>query len=265
MIDFDIFYKRLNARRCLKSNRILLKEDCLISSKEFIKLYQNIYDEYENKFIQNIISCIHTNNRRILKLDEDSLNSIQLFFNLLITSDQRYTKERLIHLYIYLFWDKLKGDIDFLNNIKKDELLYEGQTINCKDKFQNNLLPHIANNCDLIYFNHEKSLIELIEIKNVDLDDRAVSQIQRYYRNTNLICETMEHQLSILSLRPTLIIKHDILIKNETKISLLNYWQTFPTYFRELLNIYSFEFCHIDKTLKLINLKPKLKSLLKNK
>ncbi|MEV9530379.1 hypothetical protein AB0W27_06325 [Aliarcobacter butzleri] len=265
MIEYDIFYERLTTRRCLKSNRVLLKNDYLISSKEFINLYQNIYSESEYQFIKNIISCIHSNNKSISLLDEIFLTDIQLFFNLLITSDKKYTKERVIHLYIFLFWDKLIGDIEFIGKIKKEELLYEGQVIDQEDKFQKNLLPYISNNCDLIYYDYKKSLIELIEIKNVDLDDRAISQIQRYYRNTNLICETIDHQLSILYLRPTLILRHDNLIQNQNKTSLLDYWQTFPTYFKELLNVYSFEFCYKNETLKLINLKPKLKSLLKNK
>lgn len=264
MIEYELFYERLNNKRCLKSNRILHKDDFLISSKEFVNLYQTTYSESEYKFIKNIISCIHANNRNILLLNELLLNRIQSFFNLLLKSDKQYIKERVIHLYIFLFWNKLTGDTEFINKIKREELLYEGQVIDNADKFQQNLLPKIANNCDLIYYNHKESILELIEIKNVDLDDRAIAQIQRYYRNTNYICETIDHQLSILYLKPTLIIKHENLTPNQTKTSLLEHWQTFPTYFKELLNIYSFEFCYTKETLKLINLKPKLKSLLKN-
>jgi hypothetical protein len=125
-------------------------------------------------------------------------------------------------------------------------------------------LPHISNNCDLIYYEKETHTIELIEVKNVDLDDRAISQIQRYYRKTNLVCETHQHNLRILHLKPTLIIRNkNIGDSKKGQTSLLQYWLTFPTYFRELLQIYSFSYCQDNETLKLINLKPRLKTLIK--
>lgn len=265
MIEYELFIERLSNKRCLKSNRKLSKEEFLINKRDFINLYDGIYNDSEYKFIKNVISCLHSNNRDILLLQQNFLDEIQLFFNILLSADNRYIKERTIHLYIFLFWDKLIGDTDFIIKINKNELLYEGQIVDENDKFQKNLLPLISNNCDLIYYDKDKSSIELIEIKNVDLDDRAISQIQRYYRNTNFICETFDHQLSIINLNPTLIIRHENFTQNKNKTSLLEYWQTFPTYFKEILNIYSYEFCQRNKTIKLINLKPKLKSLLKNK
>ena len=81
-------------------------------------------------------------------------------------------------------------------------------------------------------YNNENYTIELIEIKNVDLDDRAISQIQRYYRNTNFVCETYQHNLKIVNLKPTLIIRHkNIITDKKNQTTLLQYWLTFPTYF----------------------------------
>ncbi len=264
MIEYEVFEDRLKNNKCLKSNLTLNNNEYIVSKKSFSQLYQYIFDEVEYKFIKNIVSCIHKNNRNITLFDSHTLEKVQLFFNILILIGDKYIKEREIHLYIFLFWDKLIWDKELIDNVKKNHFFYEGQIIDENDKFQQNLLPFIASNCDLIYYDNKNNSIKLIEIKNVDLDDRAISQIQRYYRNTNYICETSNHQLNILHLQPTLIIKHENLTQKKAKTSLIEYWQTFPTYFRELLNIYSFEYCKIKGTLKLINLKPKLKSLLKN-
>lgn len=139
--------------------------------------------------------------------------------------EKKYISEREIHLYIFLFWENLIWDTTTIRNLKKENFFYEGQKIssNRNPNFQDNLLPHISNNCDLIYYNNENYTIELIEIKNVDLDDRAISQIQRYYRNTNLVCETYQHNLKIVNLKPTLIIRHKNIIndkKNQSNFSL---------------------------------------------
>jgi len=46
-------------------------------------------------------------------------------------------------------------------------------------------------------------------------------------------------------------------------MDLLKVLQSFQ-YFRELLQIYSFSYCKNNETLKLTDLKPKLKTLIKN-
>ena len=272
MIKYDTFIARLRENRCIKNNFILTSNESIISEKSFPYLYQNKFNEEEKNYIKYILSFIHKYNRDILNLEKEELNKIQKLYNLLImtneniTKEKKYISEREIHLYIFLFWENLIWDTTTIINLKKENFFYEGQKINSNNnpKFQDNLLPHISNNCDLIYYNHENNTIELIEIKNVDLDDRAISQIQRYYRNTNLVCETYQHNLKIVNLKPTLIIRHKNIIndkKNQT--TLLQYWLTFPTYFRELLQIYSFSYCKDNETLKLIDLKPKLKALIK--
>lgn len=263
MINVDIFHKRLNTKKCLKNNFNLTEEEYLISKKSFPKLYQNIFDETEKEYIKVVLSFIHKNNRYILNKEKKHLNEVRNFFNLLFKIGDKYIKERETHLYIFLFWESLIWDKKVVKNLDREHFFYEGQIANSEDKFQKNLLPYISNNCDLIYHNNDDSRIELIEIKNVDLDDRAISQIQRYYRTTNLVCETREHNLKILNLKPTLIIKHQSLVYKSGKTPLLQYWLTFPTYFRELLEIYSFSYCTENKTLKLTDLKPKLKTLIK--
>jgi len=264
MIQYDIFISRMSKNRCIKNNFRLSKNEYLVSRKSFPNLYDKEFNKQEGEYLKIISSFIHKYNRDILNLPKIELEKIQRFYNTIIISDDKYISERTIHLYIFLFWEKLSWDKNIINTIKKENFFYEGQKINYNNnpKFQDNLLPHISNNCDLIYYNKEHFTVELIEIKNVDLDDRAISQIQRYYRNTNLICETYRHNLNILNIQPTLIIKHE---KSTYKKGLLEYWLTFPTYFRELLQIYSFSYCKKNETLKLTNLKPTIKSMIRNR
>jgi len=265
IIKYDIFIRRVKANRCIKNNYLLDEDESIISKKSFHHLYKKKIDNSELNYIKIILSFIHKHNRKIANLEKVELRKIQGFYNLLIKSNQeQYIKEREIHLYLFLFWENLICDKQIINNLKKDDFFYEGQKSNIESKFQNNLLPYISNNCDLIYYEKETNTIELIEVKNVDLDDRAISQIQRYYRKTNLVCETYSHNLKILHLKPTLIIRHkNIINAKKDRTSLLQYWLTFPTYFRELLQIYSFSYCKENETLKLTNLKPKLKALIK--
>lgn len=267
MIKYDTFIGRLRENRCIKNNFILINDESIISEKSFPYLYQNEFNEEEKNYIKHILSFIHKYNRDIFNLEKEELIKIQKLYNMLIiTSEENYINEREIHLYLFLFWESLIWDTSTITNLKKENFFYEGQKINSNSnpKFQDNLLPHISNNCDLIYYNHDNHTIELIEIKNVDLNDRAISQIQRYYRNTNLICETYQHNLKILNLKPTLIIRNkNIITDKKNQTTLLQYWLTFPTYFRELLQIYSFSYCNENQTLKLIDLKPKLKALIK--
>ncbi len=263
MIKVDIFDKRLSSKKCLKSNVNLNDDEYLISRKSFPNLYENKCDIKEKPYIKNILSFIHKNNQYILKNMEKDLKLIQMFFNLLFDVGVEYINEREIHLYIFLFWEEIIWDKKIIKDLNRENFFYEGQVRNEEDKFQKNLLPHISKNCDLIYHDKEEYSIELIEIKNVDIDDRAISQIQRYYRKTNQFCENKPHNLKIINIKPTLIINHTNILNKKEKISLLEYWQTFPTYFREFLNIYSFEFCKNNKILKISNLKPKLKSLCK--
>lgn len=263
-MEYNVFTKRLDENRCLKNNFALLSGEHIVSEKSFPDLYSHQYNSSENDFIKNIFSFIHKNNRDILQLDSRFLKKIQSFFNMIIFTSDDYIKEKEIHLYIFLFWENIIWEKDILPNLNKEKLFYEGQTHNSQDKFQSNLLPYITNNCDLIYHDIDTHTIDLIEIKNVDLDDRAISQIQRYYRNTNIVCETYDHKLNILNLKPTLIINHKNISYRKNQTTLLHYWNTFPTYFRELLEIYTFEYCKINETLKIIDLKPKLKSLMRN-
>ena len=267
IIKYDIFIRRVKANRCLKNNYLLKEDEFIISKKSFPYLYIKKIDNSELNYIKIILSFIHKYNRKIANLEKVELKKVQEFYNLLIISNQdKYITERVIHLYLFLFWENIICDKPIINNLKKDNFFYEGQKSDIDSKFQNNLLPHISNNCDLIYYEKETNTIELIEVKNVDLNDRAISQIQRYYRKTNAVCETYPHNLRILHLKPTLIIKHkNIINAKKDKTSLLQYWLTFPTYFRELLQIYSFSYCKENKTLKLSNLKPKLKALIKDR
>ncbi|MGV6830565.1 MAG: hypothetical protein ACWA5P_03260 [bacterium] len=235
----------------------------LISQSSFPNLYHNRFNEEEKNYLKLVLSFLHQYNRCIISLPPIELEKIQKLFNMLIITDEKYINERTIHLYIFLFWDKIIWDKNIIPNLQMENFFYEGQECSTSDKFQSNLLPYISNNCDLIYYNQENHTIELIEIKNVDLDDRAISQIQRYYRNTVNICETHNHQLKIINLKPTLIIKHNNTSYQKNKTTLLQYWLTFPTYFRELLQIYCFEYCKERETLKMIDLKPRLKSLIK--
>jgi len=261
MIQYNIFMNRLTQDRCIKNNFRLSNNEYLISSKSFPNLYQRKFDIKEGDYLKVILSFIHKYNRDIINLPLFELNKIQKFYNIILSSEEKYTNERLIHLYIFLFWQKLDWNKNIIKNHNKNNLFYEGQIFDKSDKFQKNLLPYISNKCDLIYYEKAINTIKLIEIKNVDLDDRAISQIQRYYRKTNFVCETYLHNLQILHLKPILIIKHKNIIKDKTY--LLQYWLTFPTYFRELLQIYSFSYCKENETLKLTNLKPKLKALIK--
>jgi len=265
IIKYNIFIRRVKINRCIKNNYLLEEDESIISQKSFPNLYQKKINDSELNYIKIILSFIHKHNRKIANLEKTELKKIQKFYNLLIISNkEQYVKEREIHLYLFLFWENIVFDKPIINNLKKENFFYEGQKSNRESKFQNNLLPYISNNCDLIYYENETNTIELIEIKNVDLDDRAISQIQRYYRKTNLVSETYSHNLKILHLKPTLIIKHkNIINATKDKTSLLQYWLTFPTYFRELLQIYSFSYCKDNETLKLTNLKPKLKALIK--
>lgn len=264
MIKVETFIERLNANKCIKSNYVLENNEYLVSKKSFPYLYEKEFDKAEKEYIKVILSFLHKNNNEIINIEKENLIKLQKFYNLIMEISEEYINERGIHLYIFLFWENLIWDQNIKKGIKRENFFYEGQVINNEDKFQKNLLPHISNNCDLIYYNDVDNAIELIEIKNVDLDDRAISQIQRYYRATNLVCETYEHNLKILNLKPTLIIKRDDgLVSKKSKTPLIQYWLTFPTYFREILQIYSFSYCRANETLKITDLKPKLKSLVK--
>lgn len=263
MMNIKVFHKRLNSKKCLKENLDLEETEFLVSRKYFPDLYKFKYNKNEHSYIKTVISFIHKNTKYILDNEKDNLFQIQGFFNLLFKLEKEYIKERELHLYIFLFWEKLIWDEKTIKSFNRSSFFYEGQLISDQDKFQINLLPHISKNCDLIYHNKNNYTIELIEIKNVDLEDRAISQIQRYYRKTNSSCEMIEHNLKILNIKPTLIIKHSNFVYKKDKTPVVQYWLTFPTYFREILDIYSFKFCDKNETLKLTNLKPKLKSLIK--
>jgi hypothetical protein len=270
----DLFSVRLSLNKCYFSFENLSNDDFLISKVKFPELYNKNFDQNEYILIKSLLSFFHKENQFILDLDHEKKEKIKLFFNLLfLVPNMQYIKEREIHLYLYLFWE----DIIWLgkknNPFERKYFYYEGKKKEhlLNDNFQDYLLPKISKNCDLIYFDKNNNTIELIDIKQISLDDRAISQIQRYYRQTIEICDNTDHMLKINRLIPTLIVNANEKIINpnskdrKDKITLLEYWLTFPLYFRELLNIYAYEYSTHTKTIKLKNLKPTIKTLLKEK
>ena len=274
MSKTDLFNVRLRLNKCYFSFISLGSNEFIVSKQRFSNLYNKKYNTVEYTTIQTLLSFFHKENQFILDLSFEKKEKIKFFFDLLfLVPGMKYIKERELHLYLYLFWEDITWIGEKHKSFERKYFYYEGQkkTNLINDSFQNYLLPKISNNCDLIYYNKNSNTIELIDVKQVNLDDRAISQIQRYYRQTIEICDTTDHMLKIINLNPILIINANENIvdskkkRRKDKTTLLEYWLTFPLYFRELLGIYAYEYSSHKKSIRLKNLKPTIKTLLKEK
>jgi hypothetical protein len=243
-LSIQEFLIRIRQNLCIINNIPLKRGDTLVLKKTIQNLLSNTINKDEKLLINRIVYTIAYNVNELEKVfnSQDKIK-IQKFL-LMVISKSRFLDEITLHVYIYFFWDKIKW-IDFYDNINPNLKLFESF---CPDK-NSNFCKEVSNNitdtCDIIIFEEDKRRIILCEIKHGRIDDRAVAQIQRYYRKTKQFVELGVYSQTILNVKPILICD-SIPLKR---------WITFPTYFRELLDIFTYEVDIINNELKLINLK----------
>ena len=90
-------------------------------------------------------------------------------------------------LFIF-FWDELKWK-GFYEEIKPDIKLFESLCPDKENSFCKEVAENITDTCDIVIFEEKKQRVVLCEVKHGIIDDRAVAQIQRYYRKTKQFIE----------------------------------------------------------------------------
>ena len=238
------FLTRLRSNLCMINNTPLNRGDTIVLKKEIKDLLSNTKNTNEKLWINRIIYNISTNMNEYEKhFNYKDKVKIKKFL-LLIISKKEFLDEVTLHVYVYLFWEKIQW-IDFHENINYDLKLFESYCLDNKNSFCKEISKNITDACDIIFFEKKKQRIVLCEIKHGTIDDRAVAQIQRYYRRTRQFIELGVYKDSILNVKPILIC-NNIPLKS---------WLTIPTYFREILDIFTYEVDVVKGELKLINLK----------
>lgn len=243
-ISVTDFLSRLRLNLCIINNIPLNRGDIIILKKEVENLLLNVKNENEKLLVNRIIYHLAENMTEYEKiLNQKDKDKIQLFL-LRVISKNKFLDEIALHVFIYLFWDNIKW-IDFHEKIVPSLKLFESTCTDSSNSFCKEVSNNITDTCDIIFYEHSKQRIILCEVKHGNIDDRAVAQIQRYFRKTKQFIELGVYNNSILNVKPMLVCK-DIPLKR---------WLTFPTYFRELLDIFTYEVDTVKNELKLINLK----------
>jgi len=243
-ISVTDFLSRLRLNLCMINNIPLKPSDTIILKKEIKDLLSNTENTNEKLLVNRVIYNISDNMSEYEKiLTPNDKEKIKKFL-LLIISKTKFLDEITLHVYIYLFWDRIKW-VDFHDKINPNLKLFESFCNDPDNTFCKEISENITDTCDIVFFEKSKQRVVLCEVKHGSIDDRAVAQIQRYYRKTKQFIELGIYNHSILNVKPMLICD---------KIPLKR-WLTFPTYFRELLDIFTYEVDIVKNELKLINLK----------
>ena len=241
------FLNRLRSKRCLIKNIPLHNNEKLISNSNVPNLISNTYNKSEKQLINRVVYTIVYEIEEFQKIfNRSDFRKIKSFL-LYIISKNKFLDEVTLHLYIFLYWKNIIW-VNYDDNIIPDLKLFESECINQSINFCREVSSHITDTCDIIIVENTKKRVVLCEVKHGKLDDRAVAQIQRYFRKTKSFIDLGNYSSTILYVKPILICK-DIPIKR---------WLTFPTYFRELLDVFTYEIDISRNELKLVNLKSTL-------
>ncbi len=243
-ISIPDFLERIRRNLCIINNIPLHIGDNIILKEEIKNCLSNTKNDKEKLLINRIIYTLADNiNEFEIIFTPTDKEKIRRFL-LMIISKSKFLDEITLHVYIYLFWDEIKW-INFYEKINPTLKLFESYCLDKKNTFCKEISENITDTCDIVIFEEDRQRIVLCEVKHGRLDDRAVAQIQRYYRKTKQFVELGVYNHLILNVKPILIC-NNIPLKR---------WLTFPTYFRELLDIFTYEVDIINNELKLINLK----------
>ena len=243
-LDIFEFLGRLRNRRCLIQNIALRNNEKLISYGVVPNLASNTYNKNEKILINRVVYTIANSINEFQKIFNRSDFRQIKYFLLYVISKNKYLDEITLHLYLYLYWKDIIW-INYSDKVTPDIKLFESECINPALNFCQEVADNITDKCDIILVENSKRRVTLCEVKHKKLDDRAVAQIQRYYRKTKSFIDLGDYSSQLLYVKPMLICKNLPLKR----------WLTFPTYFRELIEVFTYELDTIENELKLINLK----------
>ncbi|KLE02195.1 type I restriction enzyme HsdR N-terminal domain-containing protein [Aliarcobacter butzleri] len=236
--------ERIRKNLCIISNIPLKIGETIISKVEFQNFLSNTINKKEKLLINRIVYTFARDIREFERIfNSTDKNKVKKFL-LMIISKTCFLDEITLQVYLYFFWDELKWH-GFYEEIKPDIKLFESLCLDKENSFCKEVSENITDTCDIVIFEEERQRVVLCEVKHGTIDDRAVAQIQRYYRKTKQFIELGVYSNSIINIKPILIC-NNIPLKR---------WLTFPTYFRELIDVFTYEVDMIENELKLINLK----------
>ncbi len=218
--------------RCAITEAPLSAGDYIVSKARFPRLYGGGKDVKEAAAIAEVLSVL---GELLFGADfkRDHGEDARRFL-LRVNTNGYFRSERSLHLYVYHFWSHLwlPGE----DPLVLQESYYEGRyplhpgaTL-----FARKLMPAICSDgirLDIVGLGGESGRdLYIVEMKDGELDDRAVGQILRYYSHVRSQCDRLFHDCDVRRIVPILVVSN----------VRLEFWRAIPTHFRELLQIFSY-------------------------
>ncbi|MCY1006462.1 hypothetical protein OV079_13010 [Nannocystis pusilla] len=171
----EIFAESMRQRRCVVTQARLGPNELVASRSRMPSLYGGRPIADEVKILDYLLQCAHA----VLvcdMLERSHVDTIRRFF-LTIIDNSQLRSERCLHLYLYHFWDQLwRLDSE---GIHLTEKFYEGMSNSQSSRFAERLLPRLCDQearTDIVGFDELGRKLYLVEVKQGELDDRAIGQ-----------------------------------------------------------------------------------------
>lgn len=226
MLNIETTKRLILERKCLQSTIALASDERLLSRSHFSKLYTGEYSKEENRFIEQFIGQIPD----LVSLKNEFIREEVRSFMEIVIRNGRIHNEEFVHRYIHEFWEHISKAT--LKRIEFTERFYKGQSQDQESDFYVGFVRKVVEGNDhipdiLAYSSDNGGTAWIIEIKNDDLDDRALGQILRYYQRGRSIADRQKFGIGIKNVVPMIIC-----YKGN-----LNFWDAIPYHFREILEI----------------------------
>ncbi len=223
MLSFDTLCRLINERKCVKSARALELDECVVSRSAFPRLYGGGSEDKESDFLLEIFSHIPS----ILALDSGLRGEIQAFMQIVLRNGSMHSEE-FLHRYLYEFWEEIERPH---HGLEMKESYFKCQGSTASSSFLRDVVRRVhekgTNIPDILGCTNSNSVL-IVEIKNEELDDRALGQILRYYQVVRNTCDRYFVNRDSCRVVPMLIAPG----------CSLGFWNSIPFHFREVLEIY---------------------------
>jgi hypothetical protein len=226
MISLETLQRLLTERKCPCTLLPLSPDEYVVSRKSFPKLYGGGRGDSESKFISAIFD--HIPSVLSSQSESDVRDCIRGFMQLVLRNGTMHSED-FLHRYIFEFW----GEIEHPFTSKSITESY----FKCQDRDSTNsdFFRHLVRKIyqsgktvpDIIACTRSSEIF-VIEIKNAELDDRALGQILRYYQIVRSTCDRSFFDKSAWKITPILI----------ATAGRLDFWDSLPMHFREFLEIF---------------------------
>jgi hypothetical protein len=223
MLSFATVLRLVQERKCIKSARPLELGEFVVGRLAFPLLYGGGSNSRESDFLLEIFSHIPA----LICLDDGIRNEIRDFMQIVLRNGSMHSED-FLHRYLYEFW----ADIDRPNaSFAMQESFYKCQGDSSNSVFMQEVVKRVhergKNVPDILGRSNTGSVL-IVEIKNEDLDDRALGQVLRYYQLVRNACDRYFVNLASCNVVPILI----------APSCSLGFWNSIPFHFREVLEIY---------------------------